>query len=137
MQDHVDSTKNSEKNSGVYGMVSYGLSKDVFLFLKYGFASHQTNTFESGVETGFSYKGIFSSRPQDVLTMGYAQANTSSEYKRINSSTDYESVGELAYRVDVCDGISVTPDVQYIQNVGLSKTVEDAQVGTIRIEIEF
>ena len=43
----------------------------------------------------------------------------------------------MAYRVDVCDGISVTPDVQYIQNVGLSKTVEDAQVGTIRIEIEF
>ena len=69
--------------------------------------------------------------------MGYTVATTSEVFLKINSSADNESVTEISYQVAVVDGLSLTPDYQYIVNPGLSNAAEPAHVFSLRLKLQL
>lgn len=137
MQAAIDVTKSETINSGFYVLIDKKINSNFSVFAKIGTANSEINQFNLATEAGILVEGPFSIRPKDALTIGYATANLSEDYKLINDSTDNESVLELGYKIHVARGISLTPDYQIIKNVGSSKSASDSEIAIIRFEILF
>lgn len=135
--DSIDTELAPNENNGWYLILDEGLTKQASLFLKFGTASQGVNQFSSAIEVGASYKGPIGSRPDDRIAIGYAQANASNDYFRINESLRAESVTEIAYTIETGTGIKITPDYQYIRNPGLVMDSKPIELGSIRFEIQF
>jgi porin len=135
--DAIDSEKGTAKNSGFYLLGDQMLIKHVSVFAKFATASSLINTFDAAAETGIVYRDLLGVFPGDALVFGYARGWASSDYQSLNDSTGMESVAEVAYRMEFSHGISVTPDFQYVTHPGLSKDLQNAKVGTLRLEISF
>jgi carbohydrate-selective porin OprB len=73
----------------------------------------------------------------DSFGVGLANGESSSDYKQINNSTSSEWVFELFYKWELPRGITITPDYQYINHPGLSQSIPDAKVLTLRLENNF
>ncbi|MEQ1722827.1 MAG: carbohydrate porin [Pseudobdellovibrio sp.] len=124
-------------NNGWYVIIDHGFTKDFSSFLKYGSASPGVNQFSTALELGINYKGLLSFRPEDSLVLGYAKANASDDYVRINTTTQNESVFEVAYNISAGSGISITPDYQLIKNPGLVLGSSSIEVLSLRFEINY
>lgn len=133
----LDSTKSESRNSGLYFLVDQSLCKNISAFAKHGVASPAINQFSSSTELGIAAQGLIGSRPDDVLSLGYAIGSISDDYETANTSKRTEAVVELNYRMAIGHGIALTPDYQYIKNPGVTHGVKDAQIGALRIEIQF
>lgn len=133
----IDTTKSSEKNSGTYLLADQRINSILSVFAKYGLANSKLNQFSSNAELGLAFQGLFNSRPNDQLLFGTAHGVASADYERINSSASSENVLELGYHCELHPHFSVTPDLQYITNPGLSLTNPPVFVGILRLEMGF
>jgi porin len=126
-----------EVNQGAYVMIDQPIIGDLNAFAKYAMMSETINTFSSEYDVGLSYSGIIKLFKSDTLFVGYARANFAEDYIDANASAEYESVTEVGYTMGFADGLSVTPDVQMIQNAGGVKDADPVTVATLRVELEF
>lgn len=138
MQQQVLSPEqNTGLNSGIYVLLDRNITQDISAFIKYGNANPEINKVARGVEAGIVFQGLIPQRSEDKLAIGFAKTTISEDYKMLNSSKDEESVTELSYQLKATDGVFITPDFQFIKNPGVSQDVSDAQVGLVRVEIQF
>jgi porin len=85
---------------------------------------------------GLRYLGLFESRPEDVLGVGWAQAQIGGVFRELNPGFDsYESALELTYRAKIRPYITIQPSVQYIANPGPISGRDDAVILYLRSEI--
>ena len=85
---------------------------------------------------GVRYEGLFEGRDEDILSLGYAHAETSSRYRSLNEGTpSSERVFELCYRARVAPDITLSPDVQYVINPLMNPGVPDALIFYLRTEV--
>lgn len=85
---------------------------------------------------GMRYEGLVEGRDEDILSLGYAQAHASSNYRALNEGTPAnERVIELCYRARVAPDVTLSPDVQYVLDPLLSPGVPDALIFYLRTEI--
>jgi porin len=133
----LDTSKSAGQNSGGYILFDRNLTQNISVFLKHGLAAPEFNQFSSSTEVGATFQGLVPGRSDDVLSIGYASAEVSDDYQSLNDSKSTESATEISYRMSFDRGLAVTPDFQYVKNTGVTKGVQDAQVGSIRIEINF
>lgn len=88
------------------------------------------------VEGGFSWKGAFEGRPNDVLGLGFAYARTSNSLRRFGVETmaatgrgeafrSHETIIEATYLYQIAPWWTVQPDAQYVINPGASLSGPD------------
>ena len=104
-------------------------------FLRYGIANADVNAIERALEIGVSYQGLIPGRGDDVVGLGYAQANYSSK-SQDPSSPDYESIVELSYRAKVAEWLVVQPDLQYVTDHGGATSMRTTLLG-VRVELSW
>ncbi len=103
-------------------------------FFRYGYASSKRNDITKFFSFGFQYQGIIDGRDDDVLGVGFAQGVFSNSAN--TTYTDgYENVFELYYNAQVAGWLNISPTIQYIANPGGNRTVSDAVVLGVRVQI--
>lgn len=135
-QDRIDGS-GTHQNAGYYFIVDKRFSGLFATFLKHGMAQPKLNTFESSTEVGLTLTGMLPKRGSDVFGIGYAYSKASEDYKTLNSSTSGEAAIDVLYKIKVAPGLSLTPDFQYVIHPGLDPNVKDAQVGALRVQLDF
>lgn len=132
-----DTTRVDDQNYGFYFLLDQSLSKYFSVFAKYGEANPAVNQFATTYEAGFALKSPIAGRPDDKFAAGVAQAIPGADYKNINNSEVDETTFEVNYQFDFGNGLKITPDFQYITNPGLSRSLDDVNVGMMRFEFNF
>lgn len=102
------------------------------------------STFSLVSDAGLAWTGPWPGRDADVLGFGVVDANVSNALvlAAIDADgpggplPDYEPVFEVAYRFQLNERWSVTPDVQWVRHPGASGAIPDAVVPSLRVTFE-
>jgi porin len=86
---------------------------------------------------GLRYKGLLSTRPEDVLGIAWARAEIGSRYRENDpgAADSYESNVEVTYRAGVLPWLVLQPAVQIVRNPGADPGLDDAVVLYLRSEV--
>jgi porin len=110
------------------------------LFARFGYANSDLNEMGNFWSIGAQYQGLVDSRDDDVLGLGFAQG-IFSDFAGANDgagySDDHESVLEIYYNATLTPWLNISPSVQYISNPGGNRTVSDAVVLGLRLQMIF
>jgi carbohydrate-selective porin OprB len=110
-------------------------AQGIGLFIQYGYADADVSMIEHHVGGGFVWSGMLPGRDDDVLGLGATFVDFTGE-PGTGLTQDHETAYELFYKVQVLPWASVKPDLQYITHPG-GTGVDDALVGTVRVEVIF
>lgn len=113
------------------------------LFLQGAFGNNDVSLQKHNLSAGVVGKGIHSSRPNDVLGVGfyYNKLNTSRIYTTINDiqigeeTRDRQYGIEIFYDIEIYPWLHISPDFQY--NVTESKNGDNSYIFGIRTSIEY
>lgn len=104
------------------------------LFMRAGLADRDVNDLGTFWSAGSQYRGVLPGRDCDVLGVGYARGNVSSE---AGYTEPHESVLETYYNCWITTWLSVSPSVQYIWHGGADEAVGNATVIGLRAQMFF
>jgi porin len=111
------------------------------VFLNATYADRRTSMLDSQVALGIEYKGLFASRPFDMLGLAVGETHVNSrvgEAERLrntgfNEPVDVQSSewsSELFYNIDIGQWLDLRPNVQYIaQPGGVARRTSDVILG--------
>jgi porin len=106
-------------------------------FVQFGFGEEDVAEADAHVGVGITWAGGIDGRDKDVVGLMASYVHFSDVARAAGSSTeDYELAVELFYNIGLTPWLSLKPDLQYIVNPG-GAGLDDALVGTLRIEIAF
>jgi len=113
-----------------------------FFFRGGGLVPKDRSPIESYLGAGFSYTGLFTGRPKDVLGIGLSQMKNSTALKDFNvkNGNQYlttENVLEITYEYQVTDFLILKPDLQIIKNFGGDPNIGTSQFFGIRSTVIF
>lgn len=98
-------------------------------FVQLGHADTEDNELSDYIGAGVNFTGLLPSRPDDVLGLGMARAQTSNVFRRaLPGARSAETALELTYYVPVNPHLSIQPDIQYIFNPGADPSANHALV---------
>ncbi|MBN2020405.1 MAG: carbohydrate porin [Sedimentisphaerales bacterium] len=106
------------------------------LFLRYGKADGKRNDITDFWNFGFQYQGLFDSRDDDVLGVGFAHGTLSNKASATYTN-DYESAFEVYYSAKIASWMVISPDFQYIINPGGDRSIPDAVIVGARVQMAF
>jgi len=95
----------------IYRQGGPGSTRGLTPFLTLLFQPKNRNLFPFFTTAGLTYKGIVSSRPDDLLALGLAYGKYSSNRTQ---AQNFEAVLELSYWFQVNPWMTIVPDMQYI-----------------------
>lgn len=94
---------------------------------------YQIQTYNSG---GLVYTGLFPHRDADRVGIAIAVAGMSPAWRRVTDGAYRNEINiETAYQAQICDGLMVEPDLQYIRHPGALNTQKDAFAVTLRVRL--
>lgn len=130
-------SETARQREGGYVMVDQKVSNNAVngglsLFAQYTAQSQQTAVIHRWGSVGMVYQGLFDSRPQDRVALGYVRASINRNLNRqqllnqaagLIANGDWqlnqaEALWEVAYTFQVNPWLSLRPDVQYITKPG-------------------
>jgi len=136
----VDQEGNEDHEQGVYAslageLLAPGKSGAGSLqgFLRYGFASDAAPVVSSYLGAGLVYEGVAASRPHDSLGIAVARAFASDRVG--DQSANAETAVEVSYSAQLTPWLRLQPNMQYVNNPGFDKALDDALVIGVRIEL--
>jgi len=103
-------------------------------FLQLSWAPGDRNEVARYYGGGFSYRGIFTDRDDDLMGLGVASARLGRRFRDVNDAS-HETAVEMFYKTQLTASISAQPDLQWIVNPGGNG--RNAFVGGVRFEIVF
>jgi len=140
----LDSSGNAkkEKNFGAYLLASTTFKRSYNLFLRIGFANKNVNAISSNISTGVSINEASWLRDGDEFGFGISKVkNSSANLQNLKASGEIaessETAYELTYKYALKRWLSLRPDFQYIVNPGMSKTLKNASIFSLRLEINL
>lgn len=104
-------------------------------FVRYGAANGALNPFDRYIGAGTVLSGFVPGRPDDQIGISMATARCGADYRAAAGAERHETAFELTYRAHVHDRIQIQPDIQYIINPGTDRTLENALVIGVRLEL--
>lgn len=108
----------------------------VAIFAQYGYADPAVAEITQHLGAGIIWEGAFTGYTGDVLGFGGTYARVS-DAAGAGFTGDYELALELFYRLEALPCISIKPDLQFIIHPGAMSAVDNALVGTLRIELSL
>ena len=128
-------------NAGWYGFaegIAYtGASngRNASAFVRYGTANGALNPVERYFGAGTVLSGFVPRRPEDQIGISVAMARCGADFRTAVGAASHETAFELTYRAHIHDRIQIQPDVQYIINPGFDRTLRNALVIGVRMEL--
>jgi porin len=101
--------------------------------VRYGAAPEDRNEVAWAIDTAVAATGLWSARPNDVISLGFVHAAFSSHLP----GQDYEQVFELNYSAPLNDWLTVKPDLQYIRHTGGGPARDDALLFILRLTATY
>lgn len=142
-KDHLDGAGSKDDDVGFYVSVDQMLWREsaepdddqgLGAFARYGWADEEVNEVRTFWSVGCQYQGLIPSRDDDVLAFGVAQGRLSRD---VAFSAPHETVMEMYYNAQVTGWLNVSPSIQYINNPGGDKNVDDAVALGVRVQMSF
>lgn len=141
----TDSSKNNENNYGFGVSFDQQLTDKTGAFARYGWKNQEVYCAGSDFSLSQSWSlGLqFAAKlisSEDILAVAYGQVIPSSDYKDVNGfNAKTENHVEVYYKLQITDYLSVTPDIQVIENPygGDAGNNDTIFVGGIRMQISF
>ncbi len=128
-------------NAGWYGFAE-GMAytdaahrRTASVFIRYGTANGALNPFESYLGAGTILSGFVPQRPDDQIAVSVAMARCGGDFRAASGAERHETAIEFTYRAHINDRLQIQPDIQYIINPGAERTIENALVLGIRLEL--
>ncbi len=121
------------------GHPSQGLSG----FVRLGVASEDVNPVDWSGSLGLRYRGPIPGRDDDIAGIAVTLNHAGGEFRRLSRSNGdstterAETDWEFTYRAQINPWFAMQPNVQYIVNPGMDKTLDNAWVIGFRTEIIF
>lgn len=133
------STNNDQDGSGINGSFNFstglalGLDHRFWIGSNYSFNSINDTT-PTFISAGFLSQGILTSRPFDVLILGFGRSGFS---PTIAAGQSYEGVIELGYQFQLNPTLNLQPAVQWIINPGGSANTTGIFATTLQITLNL
>lgn len=143
-------------SNGVYAIVDQqiwkgGEDKGVNIFGRISGSPDRQNPMDFYFDTGIVFTGFVPGRSKDAFGAAFGYGDISSRLVAAEIAagqtitSNYESVLEINYTAEICPGITVIPDFQYIWNPGgrvenpdePGEIVENAAVIGVRTKISY
>ena len=130
-------------NSGLYGFAEgsvYGKDvrqRNASAFLRCGTANGALNPVDRYIGAGAVLSGFVPRRPEDRIGVSLAMARFGADFRVADNAQSHETAVELTYRALINDWMQIQPDIQYIINPGADRTLENALVFGIRLELGY
>ena len=133
------------QDSGLYAIVDQQIWKNgddqsVSIFGRVSGSPTNHSVMDMYFDTGIVFSGFVPGRAKDAFGAAFGWGQISSDALHIdepNYSRTYESVLELNYAAQICDGITLTPDFQYFWNPGAVTEVSHATVFGARAKVSY
>lgn len=108
------------------------------VFGRFGYRDPETFTTSRFWSCGLVYRGLLPGRDRDECGLGFATLRSSHLYRaRVNDRWASESIYELFYAIEVSPRLTITPDLQYIDNPGAGGETGHAIVAGIRARLSL
>jgi porin len=109
-------------------------------FVRGGWADPELNPFAGYVGGGVVYTGLVPTRDVDRLGLGAAAAFGGRDLRRASRDAGTgravaESFIELTYRLELTPWLALQPDLQYVIDPSLSRSIEDALAIALRVRV--
>jgi len=104
-------------------------------FVRYGVVNKNVYQADWSASVGLHYLGLFNGRDSDEAGIAITTSHASDKYRQSTGSDSYETVIEITYRSQMQPWLAVQPSLQRIINPGMDKTLKDATVGGVRVEM--
>lgn len=111
-----------------------GSDKGLWAFARAGFTDDNVAAIGTHVGAGLTLRGTFAGREGDEVGVLYNFADLSDENAAFDGD---EHALEVFYRIQLTGSVIVTPDFQYINNPSGDNSLDDALVGTLRVQVSF
>ncbi len=111
-------------------------SQAISSFLQLGHADSHVNEANFHIGTGLVWQAPLNLRSSDQIGIGATWVEFTDE-QGAGFTDDMECAMELYYKFKICDNFSIKPDVQYIINPSGDRSIDDATVVTMRLELSF
>lgn len=141
------SAPRQDASSGAYVLADLALwqhptdtDRQVEAFARVGVASADVNEYDSSAQLGIIVRQPFGASQEESLGFAVATARTGEPYRRAQRALrapleDAETAIEITYRRALTPWLTVQPDVQYILNPGADRSLRNALVLGLRIEL--
>lgn len=112
-------------------------------FVRFGTATEDVHQVDWTASAGLRYHGLIPGRDDDIAGIAVTVNHTGDKFRhvsRINgdpTTENDETDWELTYRAQIKPWLALQPNVQYIVNPGMDKTLENAWVVGFRTEVAF
>lgn len=139
---YSDTSSGLKANWGIYTLGEYKLTnanqESVNCFLQLTWAPAKTNQINYYIGGGFTWGGFWSKRQNDLIGIGFARAELSNYYRRLNNAyLNSETSIEAFYYFAVSDKLSFMPDLQYILNPGANSEIDNALLFSLRFKLAY
>jgi len=105
-------------------------------WLRAGTASDAVYPVQTYVGGGMVYTGPLHGRDHDRIGFAVADARSGAPWRRATPDTARSETNfELSYQAEICGGMMVQPDLQYIRHPSAQTDIKDALVFTLRIKL--
>ena len=144
----VAGRRDEERGShGVYALAERAVfaerldpAQGLAAFVRGGWADPELNPFGGFVAAGAVYTGLVPTRDVDRLGLAAATAFGGRDLRRASRAAGVplaaaESFVEVTYRLELTPWLAVQPDVQYVIDPSLSRTVPDALAVALRFRV--
>ena len=118
-------------------------NKSLSAFFQMGWCPGTRNPNNLYLGTGINVRGLLFDRYQDIVGIGFAFAQQTTEVPGITIEsipgmvpvTGAETAVEMTYKIQIIDRIAIQPGLHYIINPGALAGLENAIVPTVRLEV--
>ncbi len=151
----ITTTRTYSQKYGFGLNIEQAITSDLGFFSRVGWDDGKTETWafteiDRSVSAGFSLKGTFWRRPEDVLASAVAINGLSPDHRaylaaggvgfiigdgRLNYAP--EQIWETYYAITLWKHLMLTPDIQLIKNPAYNADRGPVVVGTFRVHVEF
>ncbi len=131
--------------SGLYAIVDQQIWKNgddqsVSIFGRVSGSPTSHSVMDMYFDTGVVFSGFVPGRAKDAFGAAFGWGQISPDLVRLDPAdgrATYESVLELNYTAQICDGVTLTPDFQYFWNPGATQDVGHATVIGARAKVSY
>jgi porin len=131
-------------NSGVYALADANVwsrgERKIDAYVRLGAAADRFNSVARYAGAGLVVSGFSDSRPDDQWGVSIASARLGQDLRRSADMAGapidrHETTVEMTYRAPLTDWLTLQPDLQYVFNPGADRSLDDALVIGLRVEI--
>jgi hypothetical protein len=133
----LDETATDEKNAGFGVSLDQEFSDVVSGFLRAGWQKSEISEINYSWSLGAQFSASGWNRDEDVVGIALGQNIPSSDYGDAGNPDDSEGVMELYYSYKVNEHLTITPDIQIVNNPFGDGDANEIGIFSLRAQIDF